>query len=127
MEGGSLFDHLHKKSKKFDDNQIIEISLDIALGMNYLHGQKILHCDLKSSNILLDERFNVKLGDFGLSKTKRKFHGRKNFKRVGTPHWMAPEIMREEEYDEYSDVYSYGMILWYFFYNLFLLIMNKGN
>jgi len=112
LEGGSLFDHLHKKSKKFDDNQIIDISLDIALGMNYLHGQKILHCDLKSSNILLDERFNVKLGDFGLSKTKRKFHGRKNFKRVGTPHWMAPEIMREEEYDEYSDVYSYGMILW---------------
>ena len=37
---------------------------------------------------------------------------KKNAARIGTPHWMAPEIMREEVYDEYSDVYSYGMILW---------------
>lgn len=59
LEGGSLFDHLHKKSKKFDDNQMIDIALDIALGMNYLHGQKILHCDLKSSNILVDNTMRL--------------------------------------------------------------------
>lgn len=55
----------------------------------------------------------MKLADFGLSKSKKRLKGKHKFKRIGTPHWMAPEIMREEEYDEYSDVYSYGMILWY--------------
>jgi tRNA A-37 threonylcarbamoyl transferase component Bud32 len=111
LEGGSLFDHLHKRGTKFTEERLINIALDMALGMNYLHAKKILHCDLKSSNILLDEHFNVKLADFGLSKVRKKIQGRKH-KRIGTPHWMAPEIMREEEYDEYSDVYSFGMILW---------------
>lgn len=54
----------------------------------------------------------VKIGDFGLSSTKKRQSSRKKFKRLGTPHWMAPEIMRAEEYDESSDVYSFGMILW---------------
>mmetsp|Transcript_41089 Transcript_41089/g.36427 ORF Transcript_41089/g.36427 Transcript_41089/m.36427 type:complete len:111 (-) Transcript_41089:248-580(-) len=84
----------------------------MSLGMKYLHGKALLHCDLKSPNILLDENRAVKLADFGLSSSKARFQKRKKFKRIGTPHWMAPEIMREEGYDEASDVYSYGMILW---------------
>lgn len=111
LEGGSLFDHLHRRGTNFSDEKQRRIALDIALGMNYLHGKKILHCDLKSSNILIDEHFNIKLADFGLSKAKR-ISKSKSFKRIGTIHWMAPEVMREEQYDEFSDVYSYGMILW---------------
>jgi serine/threonine protein kinase len=48
---------------------------DVALGMSYLHGKNVLHCDLKSSNVLIDESWNVKLCDFGLSRinsTKKK-------------------------------------------------------
>ena len=78
--------------------------------MAYLHGRKVLHCDLKSSNVLIDPNWTVKLCDFGLSRIKEKLN--KKCGRVGTPHWMAPEILRGEEYVETSDVYSFGMILW---------------
>lgn len=70
LEMGSLFDHLHKKNTPFNNKQIIDMCEDIALGMVYLHDRKVLHCDLKSSNILLDGSFNIKLCDFGLSQTK---------------------------------------------------------
>ena len=56
MQGGSLFDILHKNKdsvKEFNDERIFSICEDIALGMNYLHSRKVLHCDLKSSNVLV--------------------------------------------------------------------------
>lgn len=53
LEGGSLFDLLHKKKIKLSEDRLILIAEDIALGMNYLHSRKVLHCDLKSSNILV--------------------------------------------------------------------------
>mmetsp|Transcript_27799 Transcript_27799/g.24426 ORF Transcript_27799/g.24426 Transcript_27799/m.24426 type:complete len:361 (-) Transcript_27799:923-2005(-) len=113
LEEGSLFDHLHKKHTKINDDTLFAIIEDIALGMTYLHGRKVLHCDLKSSNILIDSSWSVKLCDFGLSRTKYKSDKKKLAKqRVGTPHWMAPEILRGEKYQETADVYSFGMILW---------------
>jgi len=113
LEEGSLFDHLHKLHTKISDETMFNIIEDIALGMCYLHGRKVFHCDLKSSNILIDSSWSVKLCDFGLSRVKYK-SDRKRFQkqRVGTPHWMAPEILRGEKYDESADVYSFGMILW---------------
>lgn len=57
MEGGSLFDHLHKYKTKFEDNQLFDISKDMALGLAYLHKMQVLHCDLKSSNILVSSNF----------------------------------------------------------------------
>ncbi|CAK71557.1 unnamed protein product (macronuclear) [Paramecium tetraurelia] len=106
MENGSLYDHIHKKKTK--NLNFIQIIEDITLGMNNLHGRRIMHCDLKSSNVLIDQNWNVKLCDFGLSRIKSK----KTKSMIGTPHWMAPEIMRGEPYTEKSDVYSFGMILW---------------
>ena len=58
--------------------------------MSYLHGKNVLHCDLKSSNVLIDENWNVKLCDFGLSRIKNTKKNKKNNIRIGTPHWMAP-------------------------------------
>lgn len=68
MDEGSLFDHIHKQKTYLDEERTILIVEDIALGMAYLHGRKVLHCDLKSSNVLIDSNWNVKLCDFGLSK-----------------------------------------------------------
>lgn len=79
--------------------------------MTYLHGKRVLHCDLKSSNVLIDENWNVKLCDFGLSRINSS-HKKGSTRRVGTPHWMAPEILRGEEYVFESDVYSFGMLVW---------------
>lgn len=70
-----------------------------------------MHCDLKSQNILLSEDWNVKICDFGLARYKEKFL-KDNHGKIGTPHWMAPEILRGEKYEEAADVYSFGVILW---------------
>jgi len=83
----------------------------MALAIQYLHTKNILHCDLKSQNILLTEDWQVKICDFGLARYKDKFK-RDNHGKVGTPHWMAPEILRNEKYTEAADVYSFGVILW---------------
>ena len=61
LEGGSLFDHLHKKGTKFSDDEIVEIALDMSLGMKYLHGKALLHCDLKSPNILVNLVVGIKV------------------------------------------------------------------
>jgi len=84
----------------------------MAVAIQYLHSKRILHCDLKSSNILLDDNLRIKLSDFGLSRIKNIFQEGDNKGRIGTPHWMAPEIMKGNKYEEASDVFSYGMILW---------------
>lgn len=70
-----------------------------------------MHCDLKSSNILLDASFKIRITDFGNSKFKRKKEDDDIGGRVGTPHWMAPEILRGENYILMSDVYSFGIVL----------------
>jgi tRNA A-37 threonylcarbamoyl transferase component Bud32 len=109
---GSLFDHLHGNKQTLSETEQISIAYEIAVAIKYLHSRKILHCDLKSSNILLDENFKVKIGDFGLSKLVSLLNESENKGRIGTPHWMAPEVMNKGTYLEASDVFSYGMILW---------------
>ncbi|OIS96439.1 hypothetical protein A4A49_36467 [Nicotiana attenuata] len=84
-----------------------------ARGMNYLHHHNppIVHRDLKSSNLLVDKNWTVKVGDFGLSRLKYEtFLATKTGK--GTPQWMAPEVLRSEPSNEKSDLYSFGVILW---------------
>ncbi|CAI0466966.1 unnamed protein product [Linum tenue] len=87
--------------------------LQQARGMNYLHhfNPPIVHRDLKSSNLLVDRNWTVKVGDFGLSRLKHEtFLTTKSGK--GTPQWMAPEVLRNERSDEKSDIYSFGVVLW---------------
>jgi serine/threonine protein kinase len=110
VEQGSLYDHLHTRRTELDDARILEIVEDVALGMNYLHAKSVLHCDLKSSNVLIGNDWKVKLCDFGLSQIKSKKSQTRA--KCGTPQWMAPEILRGEKYDYYSDVYSFGVIIW---------------
>ncbi|XP_061990276.1 uncharacterized protein LOC133708770 [Rosa rugosa] len=110
---GSLFQLLQKNKSKLDWRRRVQMALDIARGMNYLHhfSPPIIHRDLKSSNLLVDKNWTVKVGDFGLSRLKHEtFLHTKTGK--GTPQWMAPEVLCNESSDEKSDVYSYGVILW---------------
>ncbi|CAA7058286.1 unnamed protein product [Microthlaspi erraticum] len=106
---GSLFRLLQRNTSKLDWRRRIQMALDIARGMNYLHhcSPPIIHRDLKSSNLLVDRNWTVKVADFGLSCIKHD-----TYLTTKTPQWMAPEVLRNEAADEKSDVYSFGVIVW---------------
>ncbi|CAM8887513.1 unnamed protein product [Rhodiola kirilowii] len=110
---GSLFRLLQRNTSKLDWRRRIHMALDIARGMNYLHhcNPPIIHRDLKSSNLLVDRNWTVKVGDFGLSRLKHETYLSTNTGK-GTPQWMAPEVLRNEPSNEKSDVYSFGVVLW---------------
>ena len=106
---GSLYEYLHIKKKFLTDKQKIKIAFQIAIAIQYIHSRNILHCDLKSSNVLLDQNFKIKLSDFGLSYFLSEVPKGMAF---GTFHWMAPEILNDGKYEITADIFSYGMILW---------------
>ncbi|XP_075100653.1 uncharacterized protein LOC107800226 isoform X1 [Nicotiana tabacum] len=110
---GSLFRLLQRNASKLEWRRRIHMALDIARGMNYLHhfSPPIIHRDLKSSNLLVDKNWTVKVGDFGLSRLKHETYLTTKSGK-GTPQWMAPEVLRNEPSDEKADIYSFGVILW---------------
>jgi len=80
-----------------------------------LHGAtpQIIHRDLKPANILVDQNWNAKVCDFGLSQVKLPSTKIRDGKSIpGTPLWMAPEVLLGKDVDEKSDVYSFGIVLW---------------
>lgn len=110
---GSLFRLLHRNTQRMDWRRRLSMIIDVARGMNYLHHRNppIIHRDLKSSNLLVDRNWTVKVGDFGLSRMKHTTYLTSKSGK-GTPQWMAPEVLRNEPSNEKSDVYSFGVILW---------------
>ena len=109
-ENGNLFDllHIHRTiALNWEDKR--RIALEIAQGINYLHSFKppILHRDLKSMNVLLDKYFQVKIADFGST----KFLEAHMTKQKGTFQWMAPEVIKNSNYTEKADVFSFAIIL----------------
>ena len=109
-DNGNLFEYLHIiKSNKISYDDARRIALEIAYGMNYLHGFKppILHRDLKSMNVLLDRNTTVKLADFGNTRSLQL----QMTKQKGTFQWMAPEVIKGNTYSESSDVFSFGIIM----------------
>jgi len=99
-------------------NDIVQFAKDIAKGMNYLHDRSIpiIHRDLKSSNLLVDQYERVKVSDFGLSRfiTKILSHSVQNepLSTQGYIPFAAPEVLRHENYSEKADVWSFGVVLW---------------
>ncbi|KAJ9559368.1 hypothetical protein OSB04_013982 [Centaurea solstitialis] len=113
LHRGSLFELLHRNRSSLDWRRRVHMAMDIARGMNYLHHclPFIVHCNLKSSNLLVDKNWRVKVGGFGLCHMKYENYSTAK-KGKGKPEWMAPELFRYGQTDEKSDVYSYGMVLW---------------
>ncbi|GMH08815.1 hypothetical protein Nepgr_010655 [Nepenthes gracilis] len=116
MENGSLYDLLHGPSKKvkLDWETRLKIAIGAAQGLAYLHhdcNPRIIHRDVKSSNILLDETFEAHLSDFGVAKciTSAKTHASTYV--LGTIGYIDPEYARTSRVTEKSDVYSFGIVL----------------
>ena len=92
----------------WDDKK--RLALETCRALTYLHAfdPPILHRDLKSLNLLVDEFYRIKLADFGWTKILDNYMTGK----IGTYQWMAPEVIQMFNYTEKADVYSFGIILW---------------
>eukprot|EP01133_Synstelium_polycarpum_P018261 gene18261-21853_t len=89
----------------------ISIAIDLAKVLVFLHAKKIIHRDLKSKNILLDEYQKIRLCDFGFARMNEQTKKSRHMTMCGTEGWVAPEILLGMSYDTSCDVFSYGVVL----------------
>ncbi|XP_020214326.1 receptor protein-tyrosine kinase CEPR2 [Cajanus cajan] len=119
MPNGNLFQALHRQIKDgkpdLDWNQRYKIALGAAKGIAYLHhdcNPPIIHRDIKSSNILLDEDYEPKIADFGIARFAEKSDKQLGYSCLaGTLGYIAPELAYATDITEKSDVYSFGVVL----------------
>ncbi|PUZ71781.1 hypothetical protein GQ55_2G342000 [Panicum hallii var. hallii] len=110
MSGGSVYDYLHKHKGVFKLPALIGVAMDVSKGMSYLHQNNIIHRDLKTANLLMDENGTVKVADFGVARVKAQ--SGVMTAETGTYRWMAPEVIEHKPYDHKADVFSFGILLW---------------
>ncbi|KAJ4710757.1 putative Receptor-like protein kinase 2 [Melia azedarach] len=115
LPGGNLENFIKERSARAVDWRILhKIALDIASALAYLHDQcapRVLHRDVKPSNILLDDEFNAYLSDFGLSRLLGTSETHATTGVAGTFGYVAPEYALTCRVSEKADVYSYGVVL----------------
>ncbi|XP_065705119.1 serine/threonine-protein kinase 10 [Patagioenas fasciata] len=113
--GGAVDATMLELDRGLTEPQIQVICRQMLEALHYLHGKKIIHRDLKAGNVLLTQDGDIKLADFGVSaKNTKTLQKRDSF--IGTPYWMAPEVvmcetMKDTPYDYKADIWSLGITL----------------
>ena len=112
-DGGDLCEFINKNKKTkylLKEDLIWRIFIKITIGLATLHKSKILHRDLKTLNIFLNKNLDIKIGDFGVAKILTKTGFAKTI--IGTPYYLSPELCDEQPYNDKSDVWALGCILY---------------
>lgn len=106
--GGSVAEVIRVLNRPLSEDQIALIVRESLQGLKYLHSKAIVHRDIKGGNILLTDAGEVKLADFGVAaQLFSTIAKRQTF--VGTPYWMAPEVIQQDKYDGRADIWSLGI------------------
>lgn len=112
MNGGCLTDALERfqtLKETMNESEIAYVLREVLLGLKFMHGMKRLHRDIKSDNVLVGRDGKVKLADFGFCAELTEERAKRTT-CVGTPYWMAPELIRQNEYDYKVDLWSVGIL-----------------
>ncbi|XP_015767873.1 PREDICTED: serine/threonine-protein kinase Nek9-like [Acropora digitifera] len=109
--GGTLNDKIHAQKELFAEEIVIWYFFQICSGMSHIHDCDIVHRDIKTLNIFLTKSGLVKLGDFGIATILK---GSKDMAEsvVGTPYYMSPEIIQGQKYNQKSDMWALGCVLY---------------
>jgi len=105
---GSVGDVIKITKKRLKESEIAVIAKHALSGLRYLHKNNIIHRDIKAGNILLNEQGQCKLADFGVSAQLAQTISRRNTV-IGSPYWMAPEVLKQNNYDQKADIWSMGI------------------
>ena len=111
-EGGDMYQKIFKeKNKYFDENKIINWLIQLLLGLSYIHDKQIVHRDIKTKNIFIQNEHTLRIGDFGIAKIFKQAQTMN--KLVGTPLYMAPECFKQAKKFSYkSDIWSLGCCIY---------------
>jgi len=112
MSGGDLFDRIGKK-KSYSEQDARDLCRKMLESLRYCHDNSVAHCDMKPKNLLLlsdDDNVQVKLADFGFA--TRVYEPNTLTKQCGTPFFVAPEVLMRSPYDQQSDMWSVGVIMY---------------
>ena len=108
VQGGELFSRL-RKLKRFSLSQTLFYASQVLLSVEHMHQMDVIYRDLKPENILIDKEGYIKVVDFGFAKKVK--HSR-TYTLCGTPDYLAPELIRGEQYGKSVDIWSFGILIY---------------